>query len=85
MSLSFIAAQNVQQGDEITASERAKRRHARPLELDSDDEGIGDNDTLQNHDFTSNHVEVSVPVLVDPQIMVNSGKVLVILEKTIKS
>ncbi|XP_013862650.1 histone-lysine N-methyltransferase SETD1B-A [Austrofundulus limnaeus] len=60
--------QNVQQGDEMATSERAKRRHARPLELDSDDEGKGDNDTLQNHDFTSNQAELSVPVD-DPQIM----------------
>lgn len=74
----------MQQGDEIVTSERAKRRHARPLELDSDDEGKEDNDPLQNHDFTSNQVEVSVAVVDAPQIVVNSGKNLLKLETTFK-
>ncbi|XP_037831782.1 histone-lysine N-methyltransferase SETD1B-A [Kryptolebias marmoratus] len=61
-------ALNVQLGDEMVASERAKRRHARPLELDSDDEEKGGNDTLQNHDLVSDRVEVAAPVVDDPPI-----------------
>lgn len=75
MSFSVNVALNVQQGGETGASERAKRRHARPLELDSDDEGKGENGTNQNHDLIPDHVEVAVPLVADPQIVVNYGDI----------
>lgn len=75
MSFSVNVALNVQQGAEIVASERAKRRHARPLELDSDDDGKGENDTIQNHDLIPEQVEVAVPLIGDPQIVVNYGDI----------
>lgn len=64
---------DVKQGDDIFRAERAKRRHARPHELDSDDddddnEGKEDN-ALQNEE-TSDKADVIVPVHDGPQILV---------------
>ncbi|XP_054466087.1 histone-lysine N-methyltransferase SETD1B-A-like [Anoplopoma fimbria] len=61
---------DVKQGDDKvrSASERAKRRHARPHELDSDndDEGKDEDNTLQDEETTSDKVEAIVP-FDDPQ------------------
>ncbi|KAK5871200.1 hypothetical protein PBY51_004092 [Eleginops maclovinus] len=57
------------------ASEKAKRRHARPHELESDDddddddEGKEEDNTLQDEETTSDKVEAVVPVDDDPQIL----------------
>lgn len=68
---SFPVPLDVKQGDDIFRAERAKRRHARPHELDSDDdddEGKEDN-ALQNEE-TSDKADVIVPVHDGPQILV---------------
>lgn len=69
MPLSVYVVLEVKQGDDIAtpASERAKRRHARPHELDSDDDADGgkEDNTLQDE------VEAIVPVDDDPHILVN--------------
>uniref|UniRef100_A0A8C2W926 [Histone H3]-lysine(4) N-trimethyltransferase n=1 Tax=Cyclopterus lumpus TaxID=8103 RepID=A0A8C2W926_CYCLU len=66
---------NVKQGDDRVrpASERAKRRHARPhgLDSDTDDEGKDEDNTLQDDETTSDKVEAIVPVDEDPQNLVN--------------
>lgn len=57
-----------------TSSERAKRRHARPLDLDSDDDDGEDGEernTLQDKEMTPNKVKVLVPEEDEPQILVN--------------
>ncbi|XP_034396703.1 histone-lysine N-methyltransferase SETD1B-A-like [Cyclopterus lumpus] len=62
---------DVKQGDDRVrpASERAKRRHARPhgLDSDTDDEGKDEDNTLQDDETTSDKVEAIVPVDEDPQ------------------
>ncbi|XP_045889679.1 histone-lysine N-methyltransferase SETD1B-like isoform X1 [Micropterus dolomieu] len=69
---------DVKQGDDIfkPASDRAKRRHARPHVLDSDDEDDDDDDddegnkednTLQDEGKMSDKVKTIVPVDNDPQ------------------
>lgn len=69
------------------ASERAKRRHARPHELESDDddeEGKDEDNTLQDEETTSDKLEAVVPVHDDPQILVNihfAPKLIVKLQK----
>lgn len=74
MSLLFNAALDVKQGDDIMggASERPKRRHARPHELDSDDdEGKEEDDTHQDEEIISDNVDPIMPVDDDLQILVN--------------
>ncbi|XP_033947206.1 histone-lysine N-methyltransferase SETD1B-A-like [Pseudochaenichthys georgianus] len=65
---------DVKQGEDkgSLASERAKRRHARPHELESDDddeEGKDEDNTLQDEETTSDKLEAVVPVHDDPQIL----------------
>ncbi len=76
MLLSLHVVLDVKQGDDIArpASERAKRRHARPHELDSDDDGDGgkeEDNTLRDEEAISDKVEPVVPVDDDPHILVN--------------
>ncbi|XP_068559706.1 histone-lysine N-methyltransferase SETD1B-A-like [Cebidichthys violaceus] len=72
-SLSTHESSDVKQGEDKVrpASERAKRRHARPHELDSDndDERKDEDNTLQDEETTSDKVEAIVPVDGDPQIL----------------
>jgi len=67
--------EGVKQGDDRVrpASQRAKRRHARPhgLESDTDDDGKDGDNILQDDDATSDKVEAIVPVDEDPQNLVN--------------
>ncbi|KAF3851063.1 hypothetical protein F7725_012835 [Dissostichus mawsoni] len=67
---------DVKQGEDkgSLASERAKRRHARPheLESDNDDEGKDEDNTLQDEETTSDKLEAVVPVHDDPQILTSS-------------
>lgn len=63
----------MKQGDDTIRSERAKRRHARPHELDSDDdddEGKQEDNTLKNKETTSDKAKAIVPVDDGPQILV---------------
>ncbi|XP_030592728.1 histone-lysine N-methyltransferase SETD1B-A-like isoform X2 [Archocentrus centrarchus] len=65
---------DVKKGDDIvrTSSERAKRRHARPLDLDSDDdngEDGEDDNTLQDNEMIPDKVKVFVPEEDEPQIL----------------
>lgn len=81
---------DVKQGDERfrPASERAKRRHARPHELDSDDDDDEDDDdaekeednTLQGEEAISDKVEATLPIDDDPQILVKI-KIGILYEK----
>ncbi|KAM4576993.1 histone-lysine N-methyltransferase SETD1B-A-like isoform 1-T1 [Odontesthes bonariensis] len=60
------SASEVKQGVDVR-SERAKRRHTRPLELESDDDDEEkDENTLKDDDLMSEYV---VPVVDDPQIL----------------
>ncbi|XP_037632594.1 histone-lysine N-methyltransferase SETD1B-like isoform X2 [Sebastes umbrosus] len=73
VSCSTHDSSDVKQGDD-KASERAKRRHARPHALDSDDdddddEGREEDSTLQDEETTSDKVEAIVPVDDDLQIL----------------
>ncbi|XP_044053095.1 histone-lysine N-methyltransferase SETD1B-A-like isoform X2 [Siniperca chuatsi] len=71
VSCSTHESVDVKQADDIfrPTSERAKRRHARPHELDSDDEGNEEDNTLQDEGTISDKVETIVPVDNDPQIL----------------
>lgn len=68
----------MQQEDNIekSAAEGAKRRHARPLELDSDDEDEEEDKTHHDSNQTSEQVDVIKPAE-DPQIMVNACKLVI--------
>lgn len=77
--LSFHGILDAKQGDDIVipASERPKRRHARPQELDSDgdddendDKGKEDDRTL-DEEITPDKVETLVPDSYAPQMPVN--------------
>lgn len=69
---------DVKQGDDVfkPAPERAKRRHARPHELDSDDddddEGKEEENTLQDEETVSGKVQAVAPADEHPQILVNT-------------
>ncbi|XP_027133714.1 histone-lysine N-methyltransferase SETD1B-A [Larimichthys crocea] len=67
---------DVKQGDDVfkPAPERAKRRHARPHELDSDDdddddEGKEEENTLQDEETVSGKVQAVAPADEHPQIL----------------
>ncbi|XP_068461091.1 histone-lysine N-methyltransferase SETD1B-like [Clinocottus analis] len=70
-SCSTHESSDVKQGDDRVRPEpeRAKRRHARPhgLDSDNDDEGKDEDNTLQDDEITSDKVEAIVPVDEDPQ------------------
>lgn len=80
MFFSFFVVSDVKQGDDLfrPAAERAKRRHARPHALesdddvDNDDEGGEKDNTLQDEETVSDRVEATVPVNEAPEILVNS-------------
>lgn len=80
MFFSFFVVSDVKQGDDLfrPAAERAKRRHARPHALesdddvDNDDEGGEKDNTLQDEETVSDKVEATVPVNEAPEILVNS-------------
>lgn len=59
-------------------SDAAKRRHARPLELDSDDEEKEEDNTHNDNQQMSDQVEAIIPVL-----MVNACKVIRVGNKII--
>ncbi|KAI3372377.1 hypothetical protein L3Q82_022872, partial [Scortum barcoo] len=68
------AVLDVQRKDDTVrpAAERAKRRHARPHELDSDDDGDGgkeEDNTLRDEGVISDKVEATAPVEDRPQIL----------------
>ncbi|XP_049434823.1 histone-lysine N-methyltransferase SETD1B-A-like isoform X3 [Epinephelus fuscoguttatus] len=70
MSCSTHESSDVKQKDDTVRLERAKRRHARPHELDSDDdEGKEEDNTLQDEETTSDKVETIVPADDDIQIL----------------
>lgn len=74
MLLSFHVILDVKPKEDDTltpASERVKRRHARPHELESDDEGKEEDNTLQDEEKISDNVEAIVQVDDDPEILVN--------------
>lgn len=62
-------------GDEVFKPERVKRRHARPHELDSDDneDKRKEDNTIQKRE-TSDKVEAIVPVDDSPKILVKKKK-----------
>ncbi|KAM9391505.1 histone-lysine N-methyltransferase SETD1B-A-like [Pholidichthys leucotaenia] len=68
---------DVKQGGDavIAAFERAKRKHARPLELDSDndddndDEGKEKDNIRQDEETVSDKVDAGVPVARDPEVI----------------
>lgn len=70
---SFHVFLDVKQGDDVFKAERAKRRHARPRMLDSDDdddEGKQEDSTLQNKATSSDKAESIVPVDDGPGFLV---------------
>lgn len=60
---------DVKQGDDTFRPDRAKRRHARPHELDSDDDDEGNENALQTEE-TSDKVGAGLPASDAPQISV---------------
>ncbi|XP_041856432.1 histone-lysine N-methyltransferase SETD1B-A-like isoform X2 [Melanotaenia boesemani] len=67
-----ITALDVKHGDDMvrSTSARTKRRHTRPLELDSDnDEGKEEDDTLKDNNLISDQVEAVVSVADEPQVL----------------
>lgn len=72
LSLSSHVLLDVKQGDDTFRPERAKRRHARPHELDSDDDDDDDegNENALQAEETSDKVEASLPAYDAPQISV---------------
>ncbi|KAM9744610.1 histone-lysine N-methyltransferase SETD1B-like [Menidia menidia] len=61
----------VRQSADVVRSERAKRRHTRPLELESDDDDDDDDkeketNTLKDDSLTSDQMESVVPLVDDP-------------------
>lgn len=71
----------------ISPPERAKRRHARPLELDSDDNEEKEDNTLQDdkdYNLISDWVEADKPLEDDLNILVNAWKHFREITKTIK-
>lgn len=80
---------DVNQGDDLfrPAAERAKRRHARPHVLESDDDDDNDDEGREKdnrlEETVSDKVEAAVPVNEAPQILVNSFFKKVILRKKV--
>lgn len=79
--LLFVIDSNVEPNDQVgSASPKAKRRHARPLDLDSSDgDTDGDDDKkeerVEDDTPVSNPVEAVVPLSDEPQNLGNTSKV----------